>query len=86
VLREKIQSTLKGPWWQGYENKQVNALIKQAEATFDNPKRQQIYRQIYTMVRNDAPWIFLYRPTRYWGIGSTMKGWKLRTDGLLIFN
>jgi peptide/nickel transport system substrate-binding protein len=77
---------LQGPWWQGYENKQVNDLIKQAEAQFDDHERQKIYRQIYSIIRDDAPWIFLYRPARYWGIKSTMKDWKLRSDGLLIFN
>ncbi len=86
VLREKIQSTLQGPWWQGYENKDVNALIKQAEATFNTLERQKIYRQIYTRIRDDAPWIFLYSPIRYWGVRSTMKDWTLRADGLLIFN
>jgi peptide/nickel transport system substrate-binding protein len=86
VLREKIQSTLEGPWWQGYENEEVNELIKKAEITFHDTERQKIYRQIYTIIRNDAPWIFLYRPTRYWGVRSTMKDWKLRSDGLLIFD
>jgi len=86
VLREKIQSTLRGPWWQGYENKQVNSLIEQAQATVSDTERQKIYQQIYTIIRDDAPWIFLYRPTRYWGVSSTMKDWKPRADGLLIFN
>lgn len=86
VLREKIQSTLRGPWWQGYENKQVNDLIERAQATFSNTERQKIYRHIYTIIRDDAPWIFLYRPTRYWGVRSTLKDWKPRTDGLLIFS
>jgi peptide/nickel transport system substrate-binding protein len=85
VLREKIQSTLRGPWWQGYENKQVNSLIEQAQATFNTTERQKIYQRIYTIIRDDAPWIFLYRPTRYWGVHSTLKDWKPRTDGLLIF-
>jgi peptide/nickel transport system substrate-binding protein len=85
VLREKIQSTLRGPWWQGYENEHVNDLIGRAEVTFSNSERQQIYRDIYTLVRNDAPWIFLYRPTRYWGVGPTLKDWQPRTDGLMIF-
>ena len=86
VLREKLQSTLRGPWWQGYENTEVNSLIKQAEATVNDAERRKIYQQIYTIVRDDAPWIFLYRPTRYWGVGSSMEGWKLRADGLLIFD
>jgi peptide/nickel transport system substrate-binding protein len=86
VLREKIQSTLRGPWWQGYENKEVNSLIQQAEATLNDTERQKIYRKIYAIITDDAPWIFLYRPTRYWGVRSAMKDWKLRSDGLLIFN
>ncbi len=48
-------------------------------------ERQAIYRQIYTIIRDDAPWIFLYNPTLYWGVASTMKDWKPRADGLLIF-
>jgi len=86
VLREKINSTLKGPWWEGYENAEVNSLIEQAEANFNDVERQKIYRQIFSIIRDDAPWIFLYRPTNYWGVKSTMKDWKPRADGMLIFN
>ena len=43
-------------------------------------------REIYSIVRDDAPWIFLYRPTRYWGVGPKMEGWSPRADGLLIFS
>jgi peptide/nickel transport system substrate-binding protein len=86
VLREKLQSTLQGPWWQGYENQDVNSLIKQAEAAFDDLERQNIYRNIYSMITADAPWIFLYSPIRYYGVKSSMKDWRPRADGLLIFN
>jgi peptide/nickel transport system substrate-binding protein len=86
VLREKIQSTLRGPWWQGYENENVNDLIGRAESTFSRTDRQKIYWDIYTLIREDAPWIFLYHPTRYWGVGPTLEDWKPRTDGLLIFS
>ncbi len=85
VLREKLHSGLRGPWWEGYENEEVNALIEQAQATVSDAERQAIYRRIYTMVRDDAPWIFLYRPTRYWGVSSAMPDWKPRADGLLVF-
>lgn len=86
VLREKLQSTLQGPWWEGYENKEVNALIEKAAATFDETERQSIYRRIYSIVTEDAPWIFLYRPIRYWGFSNQLKALKLRSDGLLAFN
>jgi len=86
VLREKIHSGLRGPWWEGYENEEVNALIEEAQATVSDTVRQAIYRQIYTIIRDDAPWIFLYNPTLYWGVGSAMEDWTPRTDGLLVFS
>ena len=85
VLREKIQSTLQGPWWQGYENAEVNVLIEQAQATISDLERRKIYRRIYSIIRDDAPWIFLYRPILYWGTGTGIKDWEPRADGLLIF-
>ncbi len=86
VLREKIHSGLQGPWWEGYANEEVDALIDEAQATFSDAARQAIYRRIYRMVRDDAPWIFLYRPTRYWGVAPTLEDWEPRADGLLIFS
>ena len=86
VLREKIHSGLRGPWWEGYENGEVDSLIEQAQATISDAERQAIYRQIYTIIHDDAPWIFLYSPTRYWGVGPNMKDWRPRADGLLIFS
>jgi peptide/nickel transport system substrate-binding protein len=86
VLREKIHSGLRGPWWEGYENEEVDALIEEAQATVSDSERQAIYRRIYTLVRDDAPWIFLYNPTLYWGVGPTMTDWTPRADGLLVFS
>lgn len=86
VLREKIHSGLAGPWWEGYHNAEVDSLIEEAEGTFFDPDRQAIYRRIYRIIRDDAPWIFLYRPTRYFVSSPTMEDWKPRADGLLIFN
>jgi peptide/nickel transport system substrate-binding protein len=86
VLREKISSDLRGPWWEGYDNPRVNELIGEAAATFDARQRQEIYREIYEIVTEDAPWIFLYSPIRYWGVSSvTMPDWRPRADQLLLF-
>ena len=85
VLREKIHSGLRGPWWEGYENAEVDALIEEAQATVSDTERRAIYRRIYRIIRDDAPWIFLYNPTLYWGAGSAMGAWEPRADGLLIF-
>jgi len=86
VLMEKIHSGSRGPWWEGYSNPEVDALIEESQATISVDDRQAIYRRIYSVIRDDAPWIFLYRPTRYWGVGPAMGDWVPRADGLLIFN
>ena len=86
VLMEKIHSGSRGPWWEGYSNPEVDALIEESQATISVEDRQAIYRRIYSIIRDDAPWIFLYRPTRYWGVGPAMGDWVPRADGLLIFN
>jgi peptide/nickel transport system substrate-binding protein len=85
VLREKIQPSRRGPWWQGYESERVETLIGEAETTFSDLERQKIYREIFSIIRDDAPWVFLYRPTNVWGAGSKLKDWKPRSDGLLLF-
>lgn len=83
VLREKIHSGLKGPWWQGYANAEVDALIERAQATVSDDKRREIYRRAYRIIRDDAPWIFLYRPTHFWGVSQAAKWWRPGTDGLI---
>ena len=86
VLMEKIHSGSRGPWWEGYSNPEVDALIEESQATIPSNERQAIFRRIYTIIRDDAPWIFLYRPTRYWGVSPNMNEWAPRADGLLIFS
>ncbi|MEM7133961.1 MAG: ABC transporter substrate-binding protein [Chloroflexota bacterium] len=68
VLREKINSDVAGPWWQGYSNSGVNGLLDKASQTVDKQERQSIYRQAYRIVHEEAPWLFLYHPTNYWGV------------------
>ena len=82
VLREKLHSGFKGPWWQGYSNPQVDQLISVAQRTFSDEARQSVYRQIYRLVRDDAPWVFLYSPTFFWAVGSSCK-WRPGSDGLI---
>jgi peptide/nickel transport system substrate-binding protein len=83
VLHEKFHSGVRGPWWQGYSNPEVDALIDQAQATADNARRRDLYRRAYRMIRDDAPWIFLYSPTYSWGVGPRVRGWTAGNDGLI---
>ena len=68
VLREKLDSRFHGPWWQGYHNEQANDLLSRAAASADTTARQALYRQAYRIYRDEAPWLYLYRPRTLWGI------------------
>lgn len=83
VMREKFHSGIRGPWWQGYTNPEVDALINQAQATADNTRRRDLYRRAYRMIRDDAPWIFLYNSISLWGVGPRARGWTVGVDGLV---
>jgi len=68
VLREKLDSRFHGPWWQGYHNQEANDLLTRAAETVDVAARRALYRQAYRIYRDEAPWLYLYRPHRLWGI------------------
>ena len=82
-LREKFHSGIRGPWWQGYVNYEVDRLLDLAQATASTAERQRVYRQAYRIIRDDAPWIFFYNPTLAWGVGSRALGWEPTIDGLV---
>ncbi len=83
VLREKIHSGYKGPWWEGYSNPEVDKFIDLAERTFDDEVRESIYKQLFQMIRDDAPWVFLYRPTYYWAINKKLGDWTPSDRGIV---
>ena len=83
VLREKINSDVAGPWWQWYDNPAVNALLDKASATPNDAARQTIYYDAYRLMADDAPWLFLYRPTLYWGARRANKCVQISPEGLL---
>jgi peptide/nickel transport system substrate-binding protein len=82
VLREKIHSGLRGPWWEGYSNPRVDELIDKAQRTIGDTERAAFYREAYRLIRGDAPWLFLYRPINYWALGSGVE-WAPSWDGVI---
>ncbi|MGC9311528.1 MAG: ABC transporter substrate-binding protein [Sediminispirochaetaceae bacterium] len=66
VLHEKIDSRRAGTWWQGYRSDEVNRLISRAASTPDDTERAGIYQQAYRILHEEAPWVFLYQPRRFW--------------------
>ena len=83
ILREKLHSGVAGPWWQGYANPTLDTLIDEARATRDETRRRDLYREAYRIVRDDAPWIFLYNPTLFWGLGPKARAFAPSVEGLI---
>jgi peptide/nickel transport system substrate-binding protein len=86
VLREKFHSGIRGVWWQGYCNPEVDALLDRAAATVNAKSRQAVYRHAYSLIRDDAPWIYLYSPVMSWGLGPQARGVRIRFDSTIQTN
>jgi peptide/nickel transport system substrate-binding protein len=84
VMREKLHSKLRGPWWEGYTNPGVDRLIEEASATINIRNRKKIYERIYKMTSLDPPWVFLYRSKKFWGLNPLINGWAPGIDGLIL--
>ncbi len=68
--------------WTHYNNPKVDALWKKAESTFDQAERTKALYEMATIVRDDAPWIFLYEPLSIWGVNNRIV-WKARNDDFI---
>lgn len=83
VLAEKIDSRVRGSWWEGYANPAVEALINRGRRTVDVTQRMAVWREIFRALQADPPWLYLYNPLRLTGIGEGMNLAALRRDGIL---
>jgi peptide/nickel transport system substrate-binding protein len=83
VLHEKIDARVKGSWWEGYENHQVEALIDRARRTVDPAARAALHRQCFRLLQQDPPWLYLYMHHRTIGVRGAHPTWTMRPDGVL---
>lgn len=83
VLLEKLHSGAAGSWWQGYANLAVDRILDEASATVDDGARQALYRKAYGLIRDDAPWVFLYAPRVIFGRSARLGDWQPALNGLI---
>ncbi len=86
VLHEKLDSRFGGVWWQGYHSDEMNSLISQASATDDPTARRNLYQQAYRILHNEAPWVYLYQPRRFWAVHNSFRITDRDFDDLGFFN
>jgi len=83
VLYEKIDSRLKGSWWQGYANPEVEAVIDQGRVTPDRAERAAIWRKAYALLQDDPAWLTLYNPIRVIGLAGEHPDFAMPADGVI---
>lgn len=83
VLYEKIDSRIRGSWWEGYANPAVEALIDQARAVTDDAARERLFQDCYRRLQEDPPWLYLYNHRRGIGLKGNHPDWAMRRDGVL---
>lgn len=57
----------------GYKNKKVNELIEKGSTTINKKELGKIYRNIFKIITNDNPYLFLYIPNSITVINSKIK-------------
>jgi len=65
-----------------YSNAQVDMLLDQARASYDQEQRNSLYKQINKLVTDDAPWIFINHPLVIELHTPKVKGFVLIADGI----
>ena len=70
----------------GYSNKQFDTLLDQARSTGDMAARMGTYRQIYGMLREELPIIYLFSPRWNFGMAAKVEGFEPVADGMLRLN
>ena len=85
VFSEKFHSGLAGPWWMGYSNQTFDDLVDRARSQADFSLRKELYQKAYALLREEAPWLFLYNPVRLTAISPELAHWTPSTGGILLF-
>ena len=69
--------------YDGYSNAKFDDLIKQASQVSDTAKRADLYGQAIDVMRDDMPYIFLYRQRYLTGVTHSVAGVDVYGDGVV---
>ena len=62
VLDDKISSTTKAVWWQGYDDPDVERLIEAAHRAIEDGERERAYAACLHRLNAEPPWLYLVHP------------------------
>lgn len=78
-----FHSGREGAAWEGYSNEEANQLIDDAPKTLDAAKRNEMYRQLGQIIREECPWVFLWNQQGLYGVRNEVQGWTPHQDGTI---
>jgi peptide/nickel transport system substrate-binding protein len=67
----------------GYKNKEVDALIDKAATTVDQKELSSLYKDIFSKIANDLPYLFLYIPNNITVVNKEIKNVKPSFIGIM---
>jgi peptide/nickel transport system substrate-binding protein len=67
----------------GYSNPQVDDLIARAAATYDASQRRTLYTQAQQTIVDDAPMVYLWSPSFFYGLNKNVEGLRAMPDNVL---
>ena len=67
-----------------YDNSEANRLIGAAALETDTQAREELYRQLETLMHDDAPAVFLWNLVASYGVGQDALGWTPRGDEYVL--
>jgi peptide/nickel transport system substrate-binding protein len=86
LFLEKFHGGARGPWWLGYDNPTFDAIVDDAARRPQVEARATAYRRAARILRDDAPWLFLYGPHLGWGLSDRAGPWVPTSDGLVTLS
>jgi peptide/nickel transport system substrate-binding protein len=84
VLNDKISSTTKAVWWQGYDDPEAERLISEANRAIDHDARDIAYAQCLRRLRDNPPWLYIMHPTDVFAAQHGAPGLSIDHKGALI--
>jgi peptide/nickel transport system substrate-binding protein len=83
VLDDKILSATLAVWWQGYQDAEVDRLIKLANHAVEDADRQRAYGRALERLRENPPWLYLAHPVEVFAARLDLQGLSLNSKGVL---
>src|SRR5690606_37345773 len=83
TIRVNFHAEIAGGPWQGYDNPEVSRMIEEAPRILDPEERRKVYQEMGRVVRDEAPWVFLYAYEDLYGVSNRIGGWVPYPDGFV---